>query len=333
MTLESLKKQASRLAAYLGEKHRVNLKHASALEALAAVYGVRNWQTLSARAGKSQGEGQGAYSQQNEVLPLSWYEDGQLHVEVRRMEWQRHGVARGTTEQTEMWVRRHASLALDAEYGLILFDVGRLEGKTTLYPAEAVVFDLSGPQLRVSRNIPGSAGINLAKGLSPEKLRGMASYMAPHLSAKDLSTPGYASLFSTHESAVSLADLLELSVPVVVILPSQGFQPWCQFWMSLLTVAVVRQEAPWVLALPRMELFYGRALSQLAEQGRGIGCILRGGIQDKPSRNVDFDSARTVWKNSWHHVDLRTAEERTPDVLARLAKSPATCESGGQYRF
>lgn len=332
MTLESLKKQASRLAAYLGEKHRVNLKHSSVLEALAAVYGARNWQTLAARAGTSQDRSTGAYAHQNETLPLSWYEDGRPHVEVPRAEWLRHGVARGTTEQTDLWVRRQASHALDAEHGLVLFDVGRMEDKTTLYPVEAVVFDLSGPTITVSGNVPGSAGINLAKGLGASKTRRMASYMEPY-SVEYLAAPGYASLFSTDEAAVSLSDLLEMAVPVVVILPSHGFEPWCQFWMALLSLAIDRQDSPWVLALPRIELFYGQALSHLAEQGRGIGCVLRGGIRNTPPAKGDFETARTIWQNSWHRVDLRTVDERTADVLARLALSPATCESGGRFQF
>jgi hypothetical protein len=85
--------------------------------------------------------------------------------------------------------------------------------------------------------------------------------------------------------------------------------------------------------LPRIEPFYGPALSQLAEQGRGKGCILRVGLQGTPGKEENFESARTVWDNCYHHVDLRAPEDWTPEVLARLARAPATCESGGQYRI
>jgi hypothetical protein len=45
------KARARRLAAFLAEKYQVKLPHMQALEAVAAMEGVRNWQTLVAQSG------------------------------------------------------------------------------------------------------------------------------------------------------------------------------------------------------------------------------------------------------------------------------------------
>lgn len=45
---EQLKAQAARLADHLGTKHGIKLKHSAFLEAIAAIHGARNWQSLCA---------------------------------------------------------------------------------------------------------------------------------------------------------------------------------------------------------------------------------------------------------------------------------------------
>jgi hypothetical protein len=46
MSTENFKAQAARLVKYLSEHHRFRLKQSSSLEAIAAVHGMRNWNTL-----------------------------------------------------------------------------------------------------------------------------------------------------------------------------------------------------------------------------------------------------------------------------------------------
>jgi hypothetical protein len=112
MTLDALKKQASRLAAYLGAKHRLNLKHASALEALAAVHGARNWQTLA--AGADRDDEDVATAPAGGPLTLCWHADGRPQVTLSRASWLRHAVAFGDTAGD--WL--HANLAEAAHSGL-----------------------------------------------------------------------------------------------------------------------------------------------------------------------------------------------------------------------
>jgi hypothetical protein len=50
MSIDFLKAQANRLAHHLADKHGIKLKHAAVLEAIAAVHGVRDWNTLRAAA-------------------------------------------------------------------------------------------------------------------------------------------------------------------------------------------------------------------------------------------------------------------------------------------
>lgn len=114
MTLDALKKQASRLAAYLGAKHRLNLKHASALEALAAVHGARNWQTLAAGADAGLDDEDVATAPAGVPLTLCWHADGRPQVTLSRASWLRHAVAFGDTAGD--WL--HANLTEAAESGM-----------------------------------------------------------------------------------------------------------------------------------------------------------------------------------------------------------------------
>lgn len=51
MSTPIFKAQATRLALHLADKHGIKLKHASVLEAIAALHGARDWNTLSASSG------------------------------------------------------------------------------------------------------------------------------------------------------------------------------------------------------------------------------------------------------------------------------------------
>ena len=66
MSTPVFKAQASRLAQHLADKHGIKLKHASVLEAIAALHGARDWNTLSA----STAAGEGLQYVGAPVLPL-----------------------------------------------------------------------------------------------------------------------------------------------------------------------------------------------------------------------------------------------------------------------
>lgn len=55
MSTSIFKAQASRLAQHLADKHGIKLKHASVLEAIAALHGARDWNTLSASTTAGEG--------------------------------------------------------------------------------------------------------------------------------------------------------------------------------------------------------------------------------------------------------------------------------------
>jgi hypothetical protein len=117
--LDALKKQAGRLAAYMGAKHRVNLKHASALEALAAVHGARNWQTLAAGAEHTEESDIAAKVPGKGPMALSWNIDGTPHLEMPRATWLRHAVAFGDTGNG--WLFDNVAEAAEAGCAAILF--------------------------------------------------------------------------------------------------------------------------------------------------------------------------------------------------------------------
>jgi hypothetical protein len=111
MSLESFKKQAGRLVAYLGEHHKLRLKHSSALEAIAATHGARNWATLQAKsalpdtaeAAPSAGRGLAA---RGGGMPLVW-QDGVPKLFVSQADWSRHTLAEGVPYYTLAWLEEH----------------------------------------------------------------------------------------------------------------------------------------------------------------------------------------------------------------------------------
>jgi anti-anti-sigma regulatory factor len=119
MKLDALKKQAGRLAAYMGAKHRVNLKHASALEALAAVHGARNWQTLAAGVEHTEEPELAAKTPGKWPMALSWNIDGTPHLEMPRVTWLRHAVAFGDTGNG--WLFDNVAEAAEAGCAALLF--------------------------------------------------------------------------------------------------------------------------------------------------------------------------------------------------------------------
>lgn len=128
MKLDALKKQAGRLAAYLGAKHRVTLKHASALEALAAVHGARNWQTLAAGAEQTEEPEFAHRVPGKRRMALSWSTDGTPHLELSRESWLRHAVAFGDTGKD--WLFDNVAEAAEAGCAALLFAYLEAHGAT-----------------------------------------------------------------------------------------------------------------------------------------------------------------------------------------------------------
>lgn len=109
MTLDSFKKQAGRLMNYLNKNHHLNLKYASALEAIAAAHGSHDWATLA---------NQGAHAEPSELapihsrgvdtagVPLVW-QDGAPKLFVSQADWSRHTLAEGVPYYTLAWLEAH----------------------------------------------------------------------------------------------------------------------------------------------------------------------------------------------------------------------------------
>lgn len=109
MSLESFKKQAGRLVAYLGEHHKLRLKYSGALEAIAAVHGVRNWATLQSKgvpaeaptSAPARGRGTSIGG-----MPLVW--QGRVpKLFVSQADWSRHTLAEGVPYYTLSWLEEH----------------------------------------------------------------------------------------------------------------------------------------------------------------------------------------------------------------------------------
>lgn len=330
MTLDALKKQAARLASYMGAKHRIKLKHSSALEAIAAAHGARNWQTLAAEARGTPALARVA-DKHPHPLPLTRYSDGQPHIQVSPDEWTRHAIAVGPADDVSAWVRDQAATALSGEYSMVLVEFAS-EAATT-YSDDVVVLDMSQEQLRVSGRVAREFGINILKGLSEARVGELTTIGALGVPTELYARFGNAAPDNFDSAELGLKELLELAVPIVIILPERGAQMLGELLLSLLDFAVRGTSAAWVLALPTVEPFYGSALSRIAEQGRAMGCFLRAGVNSTGLRVKDQHSVMRLNMNAHHHVDLRSVEKRMPDMLKHLASSPASCVSGGRYMF
>jgi hypothetical protein len=107
-----LKDQANRLVAYLGDKHRFRLRAASALEAVAAMYGKPDWNTLQALSEREELPRQEAASvsllAQSRYYPLTWTPRGVPDFKVEANDWFRHTLAVGGSLQSRReWMLHH----------------------------------------------------------------------------------------------------------------------------------------------------------------------------------------------------------------------------------
>ncbi|MEX3983637.1 hypothetical protein AB4Y45_32165 [Paraburkholderia sp. EG287A] len=105
--LEFLMEQANLLIAYMGDKHRFRLRAASSLEALAAIYRVKDWNTLKALAERAERPQRAREGAPQERYPLDWGPYGE-RMHVPRVDWQRHVLAEGgSVEKRRAWLQRH----------------------------------------------------------------------------------------------------------------------------------------------------------------------------------------------------------------------------------
>ncbi|HDR9103431.1 TPA: hypothetical protein QDB04_000151 [Burkholderia vietnamiensis] len=107
-----LKDQANRLVAYLGDKHRFRLRAASALEAVAAMYGKPDWNTLQALSEREELPRPEAASvsllAESRYYPLTWTPRGVPDFKVETNDWFRHTLAvGGSLESRREWVLQH----------------------------------------------------------------------------------------------------------------------------------------------------------------------------------------------------------------------------------
>lgn len=112
-SVEFLKDQATRLVTYLGDKHRFRLKPASALEAVAAMYGKHDWNTLHGLAQRLAGEdvrigAPAPVSAAADSFPLTWSEQDRPQLTVTRDDWYRHTLGSGgALSDRQAWLQQH----------------------------------------------------------------------------------------------------------------------------------------------------------------------------------------------------------------------------------
>ncbi|KVP65624.1 hypothetical protein WJ96_04455 [Burkholderia ubonensis] len=126
-SVEFLKDQASRLVAYMGDKHRFRLRSASALEAVAAMYRQRDWNTLEAMASREAAPAaEQSYSaagnptvlprSPQNTFPLMWTPRGMAEFSVSSNDWFRHTLAIGGSKQDRrIWLQQHLMAQLDQD--------------------------------------------------------------------------------------------------------------------------------------------------------------------------------------------------------------------------
>lgn len=109
-TVKFLLDQAERLVTYMGDKHRFRLRSASAQEAVAAMYGKNDWNTLHGLAQRAN-EPAGAKAlaaPQPGSFPLTWSKLGHEQLTVSRNDWYRHTLASGgALADRQAWLQQH----------------------------------------------------------------------------------------------------------------------------------------------------------------------------------------------------------------------------------
>jgi hypothetical protein len=162
MNVDSLKKQASRLASYLSKKHRMNLKHASALEAIAAVHGARNWPTLAAQGTPAEPTPQRQRGRpqvgRDGVFPLTWHADAP-QMTLPASDWFQHTLATGESSLRREWLVDHLLHCHRTAAGGVFINVLDREGL-------APIVDMHHEEAE-SATLPQ---YNLLAGLTPDEI-------------------------------------------------------------------------------------------------------------------------------------------------------------------
>ncbi|MBU9199870.1 hypothetical protein KTD31_00455 [Burkholderia multivorans] len=194
-----LKEQANRLVAYLGDKHRFRLRSASALEAVAAMYGKPDWNTLQAMSARDNAPGTEAMSSphraQPNTYPLTWTTHGHPDFTVDANDWFRNTLAIGGRPDTRRsWLLEHLTAQLEREGAGVFLNACGPAAPSNLrdaLPAELTVVDLriSAPLMLQSLagkvTTPGfklqwqvqDSGVNLLADLEPREASSMLCRM------------------------------------------------------------------------------------------------------------------------------------------------------------
>lgn len=174
-SISVLKEQASRLASYLGEKHRIRIKPASSLEAIAALYRT-DWNTLAAI---SQREAAPSFQGQMlacapEEYPLLWARDGRPSIMVSRSDWFRHTLAIGVSvARRREWLQEQYRAAVERGNAGLFVNIFEDD-----LPAEyRAMMSSAGYLVDLTKPSEGRA-LNLLADLPPEKCASVVADIA-----------------------------------------------------------------------------------------------------------------------------------------------------------
>lgn len=188
-SIHILKDQANRLVSYLGDKHRIRLKASSALEAIAAMYKQRDWNTLQALARRADaGPEDYASAASNPTpgyltpkgqYPLTWL-NGRIGYAVGENDWFRHTlVCGGAREDRQTWLQQQLMAHLDRS-GAGAF-INPFGGDLTLELSQALRAGLSDRLvlLDLARPAENTVSLNLLAGLEPEDVAALLLRLLP----------------------------------------------------------------------------------------------------------------------------------------------------------
>ena len=175
--IEFLKVQANRLIGYMGDKHRFRLKPASSLEALAALYGYSDWNTLHAMAAREAAQPVAAqglpHLSPHNAFPLTWTRHGTVDLSVSSDDWFRHTLAiGGSKHDRRYWLQQQLMAQLDRDSAGVFLNVFGAE-----LPAEMRDVFLTEGML-VDMRDAGKAGnqglvVNLLADMEPDSIAGL----------------------------------------------------------------------------------------------------------------------------------------------------------------
>lgn len=171
-SIEFLKAQANRLIGYMGDKHRFRLKPASSLEALAAMYGYSDWNTLHAMAARESEPAVASTSKQpaHSTFPLTWNRLGHADLSVDVTDWYRHTLGLGGSKRDrQAWLQQQLMAQLDRKSPGVFLNVFGAEMPGELRSAfrqEEILVDLRDSEKTSSQGL----ALNLLADLEPDSM-------------------------------------------------------------------------------------------------------------------------------------------------------------------